>query len=193
MPSRSPKLSRTRIAAYVLIVALSSVLIYYLTIREMRFFLVPTKSMLPTIAPHEYLLALSQSKYHRGDVIVLDDPEVPGEYLVKRIVATAGDIVDIRGGALFIDDTYVSEPYLAEPIDYALRTTYTVKENEIFVLGDNRNWSIDSHNWNDDPDGAPRTSGVPLDSVIGRIHYVYLPLRKMRPIPPYPIARVAAL
>lgn len=186
-------LSRPRLVWYLSIIAFAVVFIYFLTIRDMRFFLVPTKSMEPTIHPREYLVAVNAEQYKRGDVVVLDDPKQPGEYLVKRIVGMPGDRVDIRGGALFINGQYISEPYLREPMDYGLGHSYRVAEGEVFVLGDNRNWSVDSHNWSEDPHARPETKGVALDSVLGRVRLVYLPLRDMRTVPRYPFDEVADL
>lgn len=147
----------------------------------MRFFLVPSHSMDPTIIPPEYLLTLSEDTYSRGDIVVLKDPEEQGAYLVKRLIALPGDTVDIRGGALFINGHYASEPYLPEPIDYELERRYTVSPSEAFVLGDNRNWSIDSHTWQ---------RGVPIEDIIGKVRFVYLPLKRMRKIHSYPLTNL---
>jgi hypothetical protein len=78
-------------------------------------------------------------------------------------------------------------------MDYGLAHSYRVADGEVFVLGDNRNWSVDSHNWSEDPEARPETKGVALDSVLGRVRFVYLPLRDMRSIPRYPFDQVADL
>lgn len=186
-------ISPLRTVWYLAIIVVAGVGIYFLTVREMRFFLVPTKSMTPTIAPREYLLALNEDEYERGDIVVIEDPKAPGEYLVKRIVAVPGDRVNVRGGALFVNGSYVSEPYVNEPMDYTLGRPYDVQAGEVFVLGDNRNWSVDSHNWAEHPKAPVDTKGVALDNVVGRVRFVYLPFDQMRVIHAYPLDRVAAL
>lgn len=179
---------------YSSILLVSLVLIYFFAFEGMRFFLVPSSSMEPTLIPPEYLITFRQDDYERGDIVVLDDPKMPESYLVKRIVGVAGDTLSFRGGALFIDGQYASEPYAAEPINYMMEE-FQVEEGHIFVLGDNRNESVDSHNWEAD---APitnerdlrasliaRPESVPQDSVVGKVRYVYLPLNRIRAVRSY--------
>ncbi len=155
----------------------------------MRFFVVPTRSMEPTLVPPEYLVTLQGEPYRRGDIVVIDDPVFPGEYLVKRLIALGGDEVSVRGGALFLNGSFASEPYLREEIDYALEP-YRVAEDEIFVLGDNRNESVDSHNWAVEESSPPRVAGVPKASIIGRVYGVYLPFDRIRKVSGFPLATV---
>ena len=176
--------------AYIVIIFVSGALIYFLAVREMRFFMVPSNSMAPTLVPPEYLMTLKSDEYKRGDIVVLTDPSDITGYLVKRIVGLPGDRIEIRGGAAFLNSHYLSEPYCDEPIDYEM-PPFTVRPNEYFILGDNRNWSVDSHDWNHGSENEPRAAGVPVDSVVGKVRYVYLPLRQMRAISSYPLAEVA--
>ena len=176
--------------AYLIIILVSGALIYFLVVRQMRFFMVPSSSMAPTLVPPEYLMTLKSDEYKRGDIVVVTDPSDLTGFLVKRIVAVAGDVIEIRGGATFLNSHYLSEPYCDEPIDYEM-PPFTVRPNEYFILGDNRNWSVDSHDWNHGSENGPRAGGVPVGSVVGKVRYVYLPLRQMRAISSYPLAEVA--
>jgi signal peptidase I len=101
--------------------------------------------------------------------------------------------VEVFGGAVRVNGTYVSEPYRPEPIDY-LMPPFTVPEGEVFVLGDNANWSVDSHNWNaryqDDSEVVP--GGVPERSLVGRVRYVYLPPRRSGPVKGHPVDTLMA-
>ena len=182
---RTPHFRRN--VRYVIIIVLSVCLIYLLVARQMRFFVVPTRSMEPTLIPPEYLVTLQSEPYRRGDIVVIDDPTMPGEYLVKRLIGIGGDEVAVRGGGLFLNGSYASEPYLREEIDYTL-DTYRVGEEEIFVLGDNRNESVDSHNWSVEESAAPEVSGVPKESIVGRVYAVYLPFDRIRKVISYPLA-----
>lgn len=81
----------------------------------------------------------------RGSIVSVRIPS--GEYYVKRVVAVAGDTVDLRDGVLYINgqpehDAWAKNPTLAEegPVTYPL----TVPQDHVFVLGDNRPQSIDS-------------------------------------------------
>lgn len=169
-------------------------LAYLFTFKGMRFFEVPSASMEPTILTNDYILTLTGNEYHRGDIIVLIDPESPKEYLVKRIVGIGGDVVSVQGGAVFINGKYASEPYRMEPIDYVM-PGFEVPDDEIFVLGDNSNWSIDSHNWGADPNAGPadrkgKPDGVPVESIIGRVKLIYLPRARMQRVHAYPLTNI---
>ena len=154
----------------------------------MRFFRVPSNSMEPTILVSDYIMTLRQEGYERGAIVVLEDPMVSGDYIVKRIVAVGGDRVSIRGGAVFINGGYASEPYRLEPIDYSMEE-YVVDEGDVFLLGDNSNWSVDSHNWAAGVEDAKevRPGGVPRELIVGRVRYIYLPLERMRKMRAYPL------
>ena len=78
-------LSRPQRLAYSSILAACLILIYLLAFKGMRFFLVPSSSMEPTLVPPEYLITFEQEDYQRGDIVVLADPKMPEAYLVKRI------------------------------------------------------------------------------------------------------------
>ena len=171
-------LSRARYTAYVIILICACILLYLFYARDMRFFLVPTSSMLPTFQARDYILTLNANDYERGDVVVIRDPVDLSQYMVKRIVGVGGDEVTVRQGALFVNGSYVSEPYTLEPyIEYQF-APYTVPENHVFLLGDNRNQSEDSSTWPE--------PGQPTDRVVGRVHAIYLPFNRMRLVSPYP-------
>ena len=181
--SRPPSLGRNLF--YVGIILFAIVFVYLVAGRGMRFFRIPSSSMEPTLLPGEFIMTLKASDYGRGDIVVLEDPLLDGEHLVKRIVALGGDRIAARGGALYVDGAYVSEPYLAEPIAYQF-SDYTLVPDDVFVLGDNRNYSVDSHNWEADQRTESTRAipgGVPADSIIGRVVCVYLPTGRMRSIP----------
>jgi signal peptidase I len=69
---------------------------------------------------------------------------------VKRVIAVAGDVVDIRGGELYVNDELVENCYgTGETLkqDGAVLYPYTVREGNVFVLGDNRLVSVDSRSF----------------------------------------------
>lgn len=99
-----------------------------------------------------------------GDVIVFEPPFDSPEPYIKRVIGLPGDEVIIRDGEVYINGALITEPY----IKAKARTngTYEVPEDTLFVMGDNRNNSSDSRSW-----GA-----VPIENVIGRAEFVYLPI-----------------
>ncbi len=135
-------------------------------------------SMEPTLIPGEFLivnkLAYRFGEMQRGDVVVFYYPRDPSQRYIKRIIGLPGDEVTVSGGRVFINGEPLNEPYLNAPPTYM--GTWQVPPDGIFVLGDNRNRSADSHVW----------GMVPLDYVIGKAIFVYWPLNRFGPVPGHP-------
>jgi len=136
---------------------------------------VPTTSMVPSIEPGDRLfvekLTHRFSGLNRGDVIVFKPPQSSGlkDDLIKRLIALPGDTVEVKDGKLYLNDVAQEEPYLNEPIEYAMPKK-VVPEGSIFVMGDNRNRSLDSHVW-----------GVAeISSVKGKAWITYWPVNRIR-------------
>ena len=164
----------------VAVIVLSMPVIYLFGFREMRFFLVPSASMAPSLQKGDQIVTLNEKKYDRGDVVVLEDPESRGEFIVKRIVAVGGDTVWVRDGALVINGRPISEPYLLEPPKYQMGPV-RVSEGCFFVLGDNRNNSDDSHEW------VERGLDAHPDAqrIVGKVLYIYYPYGRAGHVPSY--------
>ena len=125
-------------------------------------------SMQPTLYENDFVLvnrlAYRLGEPSRGDVVVFRNPSDPdAEPYIKRVVGLPGDLVEVREGQVFVNGNPLREPYIKESPTYA--GTWDVPEGMLFVLGDNRNSSSDSHIW----------GYVPLESVIGTAKLVYLP------------------
>jgi signal peptidase I len=148
---------------------------YYFAVRGMRFFAVPSQSMEPTLLPGDQLVTLKESSYQRGDIVVF---RAGGEYLVKRIAGVGGDRLLIAEGALFINDSYASEPYILEPMRYSVSPPVEVPEGNVFVLGDNRNNSEDS---------SYDRMTYPVSSIIGKVVFRYFPYDRWGRVSPYPL------
>ena len=133
-----------------MIYLLMLVLIVFLFI--FRIIVVSGDSMKMTLLDGDYLLLLSNTFYHeprQGDIVVISKKAFDnGAPIVKRVIATEGQTVDIDfdSGIVYVDHTPLEEPYInnltinEEGMDFPL----TVDENCIFVLGDNRQVSRDS-------------------------------------------------
>jgi signal peptidase I len=98
-----------------------------------------------------------------GDVVVFHFPRDPDQEYIKRVIGLPGDHVEVTDGKVFVNDQKLDEPYIAASPRY--RGDWNVEEDQLFVLGDNRNNSSDSHNW-----GA-----VPMENVIGEAIFIYWP------------------
>ncbi len=118
--------------------------------------MVEGKSMMPTLKPGDGCVVncwLPRLRgYHRGDIVVIRDP-LKEELIAKRIIALAGDQVQLRGGRVYINGQLSTESYLdpgTQTYSRLLRErVITVGPNSYFVMGDNRAESEDSRYFGD--------------------------------------------
>ena len=107
------------------------------------------KSMYPTLRNGQRLFFLRiMPKYHVGDIISFRMPS--GDYYVKRVVATEGDVVVVEDGGITVNGERLDEAYangVTEPQEDTVVYPYTVGEDAYFVVGDNREHSIDSRSF----------------------------------------------
>ena len=131
-------------------------------------FKIPSGSMLETLQIGDHILVnkfiygvkipftdgknlISVKDPDPGDIVVFKYPEDPSKDFIKRVIAVAGDTVEIIDKQLYVNDKkIVNEPYARyskhwTPLDNLPRIT--VPENKIFVMGDNRDNSHDSRAW----------------------------------------------
>jgi signal peptidase I len=162
---------RTLISLTLLI--LFGTTLFFISNQSIGFFLVPSSSMEPRLTPDDKLITFRKSQYQRGDLIVFRDPLDEKSFMVKRIVALPSDEIQIRNGTLKVNALAIREPYINETILYRFGP-YRVPEEQIFVLGDNRNESQAGHKWG---------KGIPEDTIIGKVKYIYAPWDRMQSIP----------
>lgn len=124
-------------------------------------------SMEPTLQSGEFVIVNKLSYLFgeptTGDVIVFHFPRDPDQEYIKRIIGLPGDRVEINNGEVYVNDQLLDEDYIAASPVY--EDTWEVPGDSLFVLGDNRNNSSDSHNW----------GTVPMEYVIGKATFVYWP------------------
>ena len=138
---------------------------------------IPSGSMETTIMTNDKVFAEKVSYVFSqpqvGQVVTFADPQIASRTLIKRIVATAGQTINLSGGSVYIDGEKLDEPYTngqaTEPLNTAsnvhLEYPYTVPEGYVFVMGDNRTNSQDSRYF-----GA-----VPVSSIEGHAFLIYFP------------------
>jgi len=182
------RVSPARQVLGIALLLVAGVFFYAMLAKGMRFFVVDSVSMLPTLHAGDRLVAMPSDEYRRGDIVIVRDPLERQGYLVKRIIGVAGDIIEVRFGAVFVNGEYVSEPYRPEPIAYPM-SPYIVPPGQVFVLGDNSNASVDSHNWAAayHDAGVVVPAALPLSSVVARAFFQYYPMDKLQRVEGYPI------
>lgn len=144
-------------------------------------FIIPSASMSDTLSVGDRLvgekLTYRASSPKSGDIVTFVDPDQPDLTLIKRVVATEGQVVDLKDGKVFVDGVALDEPYTDGRPSEALPThspslpsdisyPYTVPAGHVWVMGDNRTNSQDSRYF-----GA-----IPVSSVTSRAVFVFWPL-----------------
>ena len=124
-------------------------------------------SMRPTLEDGEFVLvnrlAYRLGDFERGDIIVFHFPMDPDQELIKRVIGLPGDTIFIQHRNVSVNGQILVEPYIAEAPVY--EGNWQVPEDYLFVLGDNRNDSSDSHSW----------GLLPVDKVVGKAILIYWP------------------
>ncbi|ABM71880.1 leader peptidase I [Prochlorococcus marinus str. MIT 9515] len=148
---------------------------------------IPSGSMLPTLQIQDKILvekitpkitSKSNLSKFKNKIIVFNVPEqlIKAGYesdiaLIKRVIGTPGDKIEVKEGNLYINDI-VQNNYISDSnIDYSTGP-YVVPESSLWVMGDNRNNSMDSHVW----------GFLPYEKVIGKAIFRYWPLKDIGPI-----------
>jgi len=129
-------------------------------------------SMVPSLQDGEFVLvnrlAYRLGQPQRGDIIVFHHPTQQNqEDLIKRVIGLPGDEVKVENGAVYVNGIRLKETYInAEP---AYTDQRVVPEGSLYVLGDNRNSSSDSHAW----------GFVPYKVVVGTAVLIYWPIKEL--------------
>lgn len=157
-------------------------------------FWIPSESMLDTIHVNDRVmvnkLAFQIGEPERGDVVVFRDPAEPQieesipeavirsvleavgvrtrgrDDLIKRVVGLPGETITIEDNEVHVDGVAISEPYLADDVVMADEGPFEVGDEEVFVMGDNRQFSFDSR----------RFGSIELESLIGRAFVIIWPI-----------------
>lgn len=118
--------------------------------------------MSPTLDARHYVMfntmVYKLRRPEPGDVVVFHSPKDPSRDLIRRVIGVPGDEVKIRSGILIINGKPLDEPYVTTRDRSTIDSIY-LREEEYFVLGDNRPISIDSRHW----------GPVPEEDIFGRL------------------------
>ena len=151
------------------------------TVAEARY--IPSESMVPTLEVGDRLIVEKVSyrfgSPQRGDIVVFEPPERAmgnGNAFIKRVVGLPGERIAIQEGQVVINGKPLTEPYVKEAPLYGEPDWEAIglpggviPPGKVFVMGDNRNNSQDSHVW-----GA-----LPIDNIIGHTVFRFWPLNRV--------------
>lgn len=161
----------------ILAIALVLALLIRTLIAEPRF--IPSDSMIPTLQLGDRLVVEKVSyRFHppeTGDIVVFEPPSqlqsqgyAKDQAFIKRVIGESGQIVSVANGKVYINNKPLEEDYIAESPDYRWGPKQ-VPENQVFVMGDNRNNSNDSHIW----------GFLPKENIIGRAWFRFWPFDRI--------------
>lgn len=155
----------------LIVVAAVAILVAMLFLPVLRIY---GQSMNNTLVSGELVVSLKGASFETGDVVAF---YYNNNILVKRVIANAGDWVDIDlDGNVYVNQQKIDEPYIKEKaygepnIDFP----YQVPEDRIFVLGDNRAVSVDSR--------SSSIGCVSSEQIVGKIVFRIWPLNRIGPI-----------
>lgn len=190
--SKEKKASKNKLVETLETVVVALVLAIFIraTVAEARY--IPSESMVPTLIVKDRLVVEKLSSYtgipKRGEIIVFYPPfkdnNMSEEFLpktlrwlgftqnvayIKRVVGLPGETIEVRDGQVYIDDKAIDESsYIKEKpfYDYG---PLKLKDDELFMMGDNRNNSMDSHVW----------GPLPVKNIIGHAVLRFWPLNRI--------------
>lgn len=109
----------------------------------------------------------------RGDIVIVDSYTSYGRPLVKRVIALGGDTIDIdyAAGTVWVNGEELDEPYIKEPtwLSYDVEFPLTVPEGKVFLMGDNRNDSLDSR--------STRVGCIDERDILGKVLLRFMPVK----------------
>lgn len=153
----------------LLVVAAASVLVATLWLPILQIY---GTSMAPLLEDGDIVVSLKSGDFQRGDILVF---YYNNKILIKRVIATAGEWVDIdENGTVYIDGEELDEPYLTEKAlgECDIELPYQVPDGRLFVMGDHRSVSADSR--------SSAVGCVAAEQIVGKLVFRVWPLTGIR-------------
>lgn len=170
------RFSLRRSVAGILLAAAAAVVLFLVFSVFFRVAVISGASMEPTLLNRDLtVVQVFDYKPAQGDIVVIRTGDGQDRAIVKRVIALGGQSVDIDfvTGGVYVDGHKLWEPYLSEPTKLAYDVTFpvTVPEGYVFIMGDNRNHSVDSR--------SSQTGMIPVENIQGKVVWRLFPLSRM--------------
>ena len=157
--------------AVLVVVAAAAVLIATLWMPVLQIY---GSSMVPTLEDGQIVISVKTSNFQSGDIVAFYHGN---KLLIKRFIAGSSDWVNIdEDGNVFVNDEKLNEPYLTEKAfgNTNIELPYQVPDQRFFLMGDNRDVSIDSRN--------TAVGCVAADQIVGKVVFRIWPLSEFGPV-----------
>jgi len=132
---------------WVISIVIAIILSFFIRYYIAELYMVDGPSMQPTLHTGERLIVnkfiYRFSLPEHGDVLVFQYPKDPSRDFIKRVIAVAGDTIEVKDGRVFVNSQLLTEPYILDRAQKGFPLS-VVPPDAIFVMGDNRNNSEDS-------------------------------------------------
>jgi signal peptidase I len=161
--------------SYLIVAVIAAVFSITIRIFVIEPFIVPSPSMSPTLLVNDKVLvnklAYSISDIEKGDIIAFYSTVDQSKGITKRVIATGNEKVHLdTDGEVYVDGELIDEPYLPDNvIENYQDFTIILEEDELFVMGDNRNNSSDSRFF----------GPISESDVFGKVVFIYGPFNRI--------------
>ncbi len=164
---------------WVVSILVAVVIAFFIRYFIVELYIVEGPSMQPTLVNNERLV-VNKFIYRfkqpdKGDVLVFKYPQDQSRDFIKRVIATAGDSIEVKDSHVYVNGQLLTEPYITNEKIKGSYPLATVPEGHIFVMGDNRNNSEDSR--------FSDVGFVPLDLIKGKAVLVFWPVSELKTLP----------
>ena len=157
--------------AILVVVAAAAILVATLWMPVLRIY---GTSMVPTLEDGQIVVSVKSSSFEPGDIVAFYHGN---KLLIKRFIAGPADWVDIDAdGNVSVNGTVLDEPYIAEKAygETNITLPYQVPDNRYFLMGDNRDVSVDSRN--------TAVGCVSDEQIVGKVVFRIWPLSQLGPV-----------
>ncbi len=177
-PTGGSKSATKTVIEFLSIIATSIVAIMVIFTFVFRIVGVSGPSMMNTLNNGDWLIVSAFiTEPERGDIVIITQPNAYDEPIVKRVIAVGGDTIDIdfNTATVKVNGEVIDEPYLGSSTindEGAWQYPLTLKEGQVFVMGDNRQRSDDSR--------SPKIGLIDEDYILGQVLFRFSPISEFK-------------